>query len=292
MCLTHFKQIRFFRLSVLAGLFTLLAVLVPTVFADDFILDWSQIGFVDGTSSLQTFPNVSNSGVEMTTEFRILDSAFQDVGIYIPGTSPLNLGMPKPDGTALAVRDINERSYPGTDIGYVMTIITFSPNVTIKDLWTEPFYNWTTQGIRKHMALQAFDVNGNGLSPIAWQTYGGSNLLVEPHPDNGEPWLRSSYPDTQNAYSGSFDINYGDQLISELHWYSWGLASNGNLSHLVGSSLLGDFEFLPPPPTVINLVSAGVAGNESDMVVVILLAFLLITLTTLIIFQQRQHKKT
>ncbi len=289
----HFKQIRFFRLCILAGLFALLLVVIASpVFAGDFILDWSQIGFVDGTSSLQTFTNVNNSGVDMTTEFRVLNSSFQDIGLYIPESTPSNAGMPRPDGTALAVRDISSTAYPGTNIGYIMTTITFSPSVMIDSLWMEPFFNWTTQNVRKHMALQAFDVNGNGLSPVSWQTYGGSSLIIEAHPDNGELWLRSSYPNSQNSYSGAFDINYGNQFISELHWYAWGLVPNGDFSHLLGSSLLGDFQYTPESPTVINLVSAGAAGGESNILGFVLLAFLVISLTTLIIVQQRLLKKT
>lgn len=288
---TPTKQIRIFRLCALAALFAFLVVLAPTVFAGTFILDWSQIGFVDGTSSLQTFTNVNNSGVDMTTEFRVLNSAFQDIGIYIPGTSAPNQNIPHPDGTALAVRDISDVAYPGPNIGYVLTKITFSPGVRIDDLWVEPFYNWTNESVRKHMALQAFDENGNGLTPVSWQTYGGSSLIVEPHPDNGESWLRSSYPASQNNYSGGFDITYGSQLISELHWYSWGLAPNDSFSHLIGSSLLGDFTFSPETPTAINLVSAGAAADKSDILSLVLLAFLLVSLTTLIIVQQRLLKK-
>jgi len=287
---TQFKQNRFIRVCALAGLFTLLVIMVPAVFAGDFILDWSQIGFVSGTSSLQTFTNVNNSGVDMTTEFRVLNSAFQDIGIYVPGTSPLNLNIPHPDGTGLAVRDINDTTYPGTNIGYILTTITFSPSIMIDSLWVEPFYNWTAQNVRKNMALQAFDVNGIGLSPVSWQTYGGSSMIIEPHPDNGEPWLRSSYPNSQTSYSGAFDITYGTQLISEFRWYSWGLVPNGNFSHLLGSSDLGDFQFTPESPTAINLVSAGATGSKSDNLVVTLLAFLLITLTILItLLNKRFH---
>lgn len=289
---TQFKQSRFIKLFVLAVLFSFLFVIsAGVVFAGDFILNWSQIGFVDGTSSLQTFTNVDNSGVDMTTEFRVLNSAFQDIGIYIPGTSPLNLGMPKPDGDALAVRDISLSDYPGADVGYILTTITFSPSISIDELWVEPFYNWTAEGVRKHMALQAFDGNGNGLAPVSWSTYGGSDLIVEPHPSNGEPWFRSSYPNGQTTYSGGFEISYTGQQISELHWYSWGLATDDSFSHLLGSSLLGDFQFTPEVPTAIHLVSIGAAVGDSNVLIPILLAILLVSLTTVIIVRQRPLKK-
>jgi hypothetical protein len=260
------------------------------VLAADFLLDWSQIGFVDGTSGPQTFTNVNNSGVDITTEVRVLNSAFQDIGLYIPGTSLPNIDMPRPDGTALAVRDISIDTYPGSNIGYIVTKITFSENVAINYLWMESFFNWTGGGVRKHMALQAFDENGNGLVPESWITDGGSDLIVEPHPSNGEPWLRSSYPNTQINYSGAYDIEYGSQLIKELYWYSWGYLADDSFSHVLGSSLLGDFEFSTEEPTVINLVSAGTTLDDSEVLVTILLAFLLVCLITLITVRHRPFK--
>ena len=277
----HFRRFRFVWLGVLAGLFALLVVKASPVLAADFLLDWSEIGFVEGTSSLQTFTNVSNSGVDMTTEFRVLDASFQDIGIYIPGTSALNQGMPKPLGDGLAVRDISQTDYPGGDVGYVLTKITFSKGVLISDLWMESFYNWTDGGVRKHLALQAFDENGNAVTPVNWSTYGGSDLIVEAHPGNGDPWIRSSYPDSQTAFSGAENIDYGTQAIRELYWYSWGFAADNSLSHLLDSTYLGDFQFSVQVPTAVTLVSANAVGQPGASGV-ILLAFLVISLATVV----------
>jgi hypothetical protein len=275
----HIRSLRVFPLLVLVAV---LLVAAPAVLAADFVLDWSAIGFVDGTSSLQTFNNISGSGVNMTTEFRVLNSAFQDVGLYIPGTTPLNAGMPKPEGDALAVRDIRTGVYQG---GYVLTKITFSQSVQINNLWMEAFYNWTDGPVRKHLALQAFDGNGNAVTPVFWNTYGGSNLVVEAHPANGQPWLRSSYPDTQTTYSGADDIDYGTQEIRELHWYSWGYAPNGSLSNLLGSTYLGDFQF-STVPTAVTLTSTAVL-SEATALVVVLPAVLLFGLITLVLLRKR-----
>jgi hypothetical protein len=275
-------------LGVLAGLFALLGGRVPSALAADFILDWSQIGFVEGTSSLQTFTNVSNSGVDVTTEVRVLDATFQDIGIYIPGTSSFNNGMPKTVGDALAVRDISETDYPGGDVGYVLTKITFSQSVMLNDLWMEAFFNWTDGGVRKHLALQAFDEDGNGVVPVDWTIYGASDLIVEAHPANGEPWLRSSYPNDQTIFSGASGIDYGDQAIRELYWYSWGFAADDSMSNLLGSTYLGSFQF-SLEPTAITLVSADVAANSSALGA-ISLAVLLVSLATLIIVRRRLFK--
>jgi hypothetical protein len=140
------------------------------------------------------------------------------------------------------------------------------------------------------MALQAFDANGNGLIPNNWETYGGSTLISENHPSNGEPWLRSSYGPSQNIYSGAENIDYDEQFITELHWYSWALVPNGNFSHLIGSSLLGFFEFTPAPPTAINLASARTSIDSSEGIILILLAFSMVVLTAIIILRQRSLK--
>lgn len=277
----YFRRFRLIPLLAFAGLFALLVVSVPAVFAADFILDWSAIGFVDGTSSLQTFNDISGSGVNMTTEFRVLDSAFQDLGLYIPGTTDLNDGMPKPVGSDLAVRDIS-RDYPG---GYILTKITFSQSVQINNLSMEAFFNWTNGPVQKHLGLQAFDENGNGVAPVNWTTYGGSDLIVEAHPNNAKPWLRSNYPDTQTTYSGASDIDYGAQEIRELHWYSWGLAANGTLSNLLGSTYLGDFQF-STVPTAVTLTSTGV-GSDATALAAVLPAFMLFGLVTLVVLRRR-----
>lgn len=289
MTLAHYKKFRFIWLCIMASLIALLLVVnVPAVLAGDFVLDWSSIGFVEGTSSLQTFTNVNNSGVDMTTEFRVLNAAFQDIGIYIPGSGPLNQGIPKPDGSALAIRDISESDYPGADVGYVFTKITFSDGITIDSLWTESFYHWAAQDIRKNLAIQAFDAAGNGLAPISWTIYGASTLIVEPHPINGEPWLRSTFPDNQNVFTGAEAITYGDQLIRELHWYSWGYAADDSLSHLLGSTYLGDFQF-SRTPTAISLVSLGAEG-KADALDIVLLALLVMGLATLVVVRLRLLK--
>jgi hypothetical protein len=281
----YFRRFRLIPLLAFAGLFALLVVSVPAVFAADFVLDWSAIGFVEGDSSLQTFTNVSGSGVDMTTEVRVLNSSFQDIGIYIPGTTNPNQGMPKPVGDAFSVRDISVSNYPGPTVGYILTKITFSQPVQINDLWMEAFYNWTDGPVRKHLALQAFDENGNGVTPVNWTTYGGSDLVVGAHPANGKPWLRSSYPDTQTNYSGASDIDYGAQEIRELHWYSWGLAANGTLSNLLGSTYLGDVQF-STVPTAVTMTSAEVV-SEATAFAAVLPAFLLFGLTTLVLLRRR-----
>jgi hypothetical protein len=276
----HLKRVRLVWYGILFGLFALLvAVKVPAVLAADFFLNWSQIGFVDGTSSLQTFTNVSGSGVNMTTEFRVLNGSFQDIGPYIPGSTALNQGMPKPVNGALAVRDISTRDYPGADVGYVLTKIVFSQGVEIHDLWLESFYDWSDENVRKHLALQAFDDNGNALVPVSWTINGVSSLLVEPQPDNGDPWLRSSYPDGQNVFTGASEISYGNQAVRELHWYSWGYADDNTLSHLLGSTYLGDFQF-STIPTAVSLVSVSATG-EPGALNASAAGFLLVTLASL-----------
>jgi hypothetical protein len=72
-------------LGLLLGIFSLFLLLkAPIALAADYILDWSQIGFVDGTSSPQTFENISGSGCNDDDRgIRTLDSEFQRCRAYI-----------------------------------------------------------------------------------------------------------------------------------------------------------------------------------------------------------------
>jgi hypothetical protein len=282
-------------LGLLLGLFALfLLPKAPAVLATDFVLDWSEIGFTDGASSLQTFENISDSGVTMTTEFRVLDNLFDDEewGLYIPPD-----GQIKPDvsGTALALRDISSTAYPNA--GYIHVRITFSQDIKINNLWMEPFYHWVEPArnidVLKHTALQAFDAYGDSIVPISWQIYGDSldpsqisDLIAEPHPGNGKDWLRSDYDLGQNTWSGAYGINYGNQPIRELHWYSWGYDTDtGELSNLLGSTYLGSFQF-STFPTAVTLVSVGAADRSAALGSILLVVFLF-SLVTLAIMHRR-----
>lgn len=280
------SSLRLIPLLLFAGLLALLLVNPPAVFAADFIFDWSALGFVEGQSSQQTFTDVAGSGVDVTTEVRVLDEAFVDLGLYIPGADGQNVGMPKAEGDALAVRDISETDYPGDGVGYVLTIITFSQPVQLNDIWMEAFFNWPGGPVRKHLALQAFDEIGNAVVPTSWSTYGGSDLVLAAHPANGQQWLRSSYPDAQTNYSGADDIDYGTEEITELHWYSWGYSPDGDMSHLLGSTYLGDFQF-STVPTAVTLSSTDVVGVATASSMVVLPAFVLFGLATLVILRKR-----
>jgi hypothetical protein len=254
-----FRSIRLaFLFSLAAGL---LFLSTSSVAAANFQLNWSQIGFVNGVSALQTFTNVGGSGVTMTTEFWVVDANFDDLALYVPGASQLNEDMPKvsEEWGALLVRDISQTTFP--DAGYIQTRLTFSDEITINNLALESFYHWTPPGILKHQALQAFDGQGNAVAPVSWETYGGSDMLVELHPANGQSWLRSDFAVTQTTYSGALDIDYGNQRIKELHWYSWGIsAETGLLTHLVGSTYLYGFTF-SVAPTAVTLVSLAPLKN-------------------------------
>jgi hypothetical protein len=273
-------------LGLLLGIFSLFLLLkAPIALAADYILDWSQIGFVDGTSSLQTFENISGSGVTMTTEFRTLDSDFNDVGLYIPPGGQIK---PEVSGTALVLRDISSTAYPNA--GYIHVRIIFSQDIKINDLWMEPFFHWLPAGnpigVLKHAALQAFDGNGNSVTPDSWQVYESSELNIVPHPSNGKDWLRSDYPIGQNNWSGAFDIDFGNQPIRELHWYSWGYdADTGELSNLLGSTYLGGFQF-STIPTAVTLVSLGAADRSAALGSILLVVFLF-GLVTLAIIRRR-----
>jgi hypothetical protein len=281
------------RLAVWLGLLAgLLVVGTGSVAAATFQLNWSQIGFVDGTSSLQTFTNVGGSGVTMTTEFRVVDASFNDLGLYVPGTSQPNQGMPKVSDTleALLVRDINQAAFPAA--GYIRTQITFSDEITINDLWLEPFYHWSEQGILKHQALQAFDGQGNAVVPVSWQTYGGSTLVVEQHPANGQPWLRSDFTTDQTTYSGATDVNYGSQRIKELHWYSWGEdVQNGSLTNLIGSTYLGSFTFsvVPTAVALVSVASLSPAQAAAGTAPLLLLVVVLSLATLAVSWRRRQE---
>jgi len=277
-------------LGLLLGIFSLFLLLkAPIALAADFILDWSQIGFEDGNSGPQTFYNVSGSGVDMTVEIQVLNSSFQDIGAYIPGTTPLNQDMPRIVDDALSVRDINVAAYP--DAGYILTKITFSSDIKINELWMDSFYHYTGGNVLKQLALQAFDAEGNGLVPQDHAIVGSgsplSEMITTAHPTNGVSWWRSSFPITQTNFTGAIGINYGNQAIRELHWYSWGYnpADGTTLQHVLGSTYLGSFQF-STFPTAVTLVSLGAADRSAALGSILLVVFLF-SLVTLVIMHRR-----
>jgi hypothetical protein len=273
------------RLIALLSLFSFLLIFgTGPAAASNFQLNWSQIGFENGNSALQTFPDIGGSGVVMTVEVLVLDSDFSMPALYVPGTTELNQGMPKTAGDAsgsdLEVRDINELEHPNG--AYIQTQITFSQEITIKDLWLEPFYHWTGGRILKHAALQAFDAEGNAVVPLSWQTYNGSSMIIELHPDplNDQLWWRSDFPIGQNDYSGAQDIDFGDQGIKQLNWYSWGVdPTSGAFKHVLGSTLLGDFTF-SVSPTAVTLVSLDASNRSVADATPVALALVLFTVAT------------
>jgi hypothetical protein len=287
-------RIRAARLISLLGLFSILLIFAASsAAAPIYRLNWSQIGFVNGTSTLQEFVNVDDSGVDMTTEFWVLDSNFNQIAHYKPGTTAANSDMPKVGGSAagggvLEVRDINQIDFPTA--GYIQTQITFSEPISIHDLWLEPFYHWLVEDVLKHAALQAFDEAGNALVPVNWETYGGSSMIVEDHPGNGQPWWRSHFSVGQNTYSGAGNIDYGNQRIKQLNWYSWGLdPDDGTFRHVLGSTLLGDFSFTVMP-TAVTLVSLELPNRSVAVgVVPAFLALLAFSLITVGLNRRRRH---
>jgi hypothetical protein len=256
--------------------------------AQEFVLNWNALGFVNGTSSQQVFLDIDGSGVNMTVEFWVLDENFNELGLYVPGTLPGNQNMPEVGTGSLGVRDISASAFP--DAGYIQTRITFSQDITINDLWMEPFYHWEDQDVLKHAALQAFDEDGNGLVPLTWTTYGGSDMVVTVHPANNEPWWRSDFPPSQITYSGSGDINFGTQAIRELHWYSWGLdpIDGTTLQNVLGSTYIGEFTF-SVAPTAVSLQSF--APVTSALPTIGLLGFLALAVVSLGVVIVRRERK-
>jgi hypothetical protein len=247
---------------------------------ESFVLNWSQIGFVNGVSAMQTFTDIDGSGVDMTIEFRVFDAGFDDLGLYIAGDTPLNEDMPKAseDETCgcLEVRDINLDAFPNA--GYIQTRMVFSQDITINDLWLEPFYHWQNGHAMKNAALQAFNSDG-AVVPISWTTYGGSQMVNDTHPGNGFTWWRSDFTAEQTTYSGAFDVDFGTQKIRELRWYSWGIDDEtGELLNVVGSTLFGNFVFTVTP-TAVSLNSLHATTNPPAMP--IFLAILALGLVTL-----------
>jgi hypothetical protein len=223
------------------------AGLLPSCYS----LDWAELGYEPGNSLLQTFTNVAGSSVNMTVEVRLFDADFNDIGPYV---SPANQSHPLVQVQGLfSVRDIDANEYP--EAGMVVTIITFPDPISANELGFEPFFFYTQENIRKEMAVQSFDSEGNGIVPGNFDVYGGSNLVVEQHPTNSETWLRSDFPNSQTNWSGAFNINYGTQPIQEIHWYSWAKISDGqNFSHVISSSYLTGFSFCQLTPTAVSLI--------------------------------------
>lgn len=280
-----------FWLSLLLSLFSFAIFAKPQpVSAADYFLNWGDLGFVDGTSAPQTFTNIDGSGINMTIEFRVVDENFVDIGPYIPGTGQIMPKIEDPtDEGYLAVRDISSTNYPNA--GYILTKMSFSENIKISgDLWMEAIFNWQAGGTLKYQALQAFSPTGAGVVPVSWTTYGGSDMISETHPENGELWFRSSYPVTQTTYSGVENINYGNQAIKELHWYSWGYdpADGTTLRNLLGSTYLGNFRF-SSFPTAVTLVNLG-ATDKPAVTAPFLVALLPFGLAT--IFVVRRGRKS
>jgi hypothetical protein len=263
----------------------------PVSAVQEFTLDWAQIGFVDSTSTLQTFENIGGSGVTMTTEFVVLDENFNELGIYVPGTGPLNAEKPKASGGALEVRDISQTVFPNA--GYIKSRIIFSQDIYIKDLWMEPYYYREDVNVMKHAALQAFKGDGVGVVPISWTPYSSgpliSDLISQPHPGNGELWLRSDFPIEQSSYSGAFDINYGNQPVRELYWYSWGEdPDTGEFRHVLGSTLLGPFTFTLQP-TAVTLQSFSPAASNTPVIALVGFLSLAIVAFGLIIVRRERR---
>jgi hypothetical protein len=258
--------------------------------AQSFTLNWGAIDYVDGMSALQIFENISDSGIDMSVEVQVFNSDFsENLGLYVPGLAQI---MPHAGDGSFEVRDLSPTAFPGG--GYIQTRIIFSQEIMITDIWMEPFYNYPAGGgnVLKHAALQAFDANENAVVPLTWTAFGGSDLIVEAHPGNGEPWLRSTYPITQATYSGAFNISYGNQRIKEISWYSWGLnVGDGSFAHTLGSTLLGAFVF-NAAPTAVTLVSISAgASNNVAAVLPILLATAVIGLATTVTLKQRQKRR-
>ena len=227
-------------------------------YCTNFYLDWGGLGFVNGLSSLQTFTNVHGSGVDLTTEFLVVDENYDDLGLYVP---PVGQTYPAVGSSFLALRDISVGSYP--DAGRIKTEIIFSEPIRINEYWFEPFFRWTTPSpdVNKHQAIQAFDDQGDAVVPVSWASYDGSDLHIEPHPINGQAWLRSRYDINQTTYSGSYHINFGDQLVKSIHWYSWGEdQTTGALRHLLGSTYSGGFFFCVPTDVEIWVEKTGSAS--------------------------------
>ncbi len=219
--------------------------LLPSCFA----LDWTELEFQTGNSGPQTFSNVGGSGTDMTVNVRMYNAAFADIGEYIhPGGE-----YPTVSGNALSVRGIDPAEYPSA--GMIVSKITFSEPISLNGLWFEPFYFWTTPSLRKEMALQLFDTEGDAIVPGFFTTYGGSDLVTVNHPANGQLWLRSEFPNTQTFYSGAENINYGSQAIQEIHWYSWTTPPSGvGFSNTIGSSYFNGFTFCRVTPTAVSLI--------------------------------------
>ena len=258
------KMKRFDMRSNILKLGVILAIFCFSVFgqaasvsASDYVLNWSQIGFQNGNSNPQTFTNINGSGIDMTIEFVVVDTSFANPVTYVPGTTDLNQDMPKasggPGGGALEVRDMNFDVHPNA--GYIRTKMTFSSEIIINDLWMESFFNWTQGSVLKHLALQAYDAQGNAVVPVSWTTYGGSDVIAEINIINGDLWFRSNYPINQTTYSGAENIDYGNQPIQELNWYSWGYdnVTGMHLQNVLGSTLLGDINFTLPAPALYTL---------------------------------------
>jgi hypothetical protein len=221
------------------------AGLLPSCFS----LDWDGLGYETGNSSPQTFTNVAGSGVNMTVEVRMYNAVFADIGPYIHPAGE----YPRINSNALSVRGIDPVAYP--EAGMIVSKISFSDPISLNGLWFEPFYFWTDESLRKEMALQLFDTEGDGIVPGHFTVYGGSDLVIVNHPTNTQPWLRSDFPNTQTTYSGAFGINYGSQAIEEIHWYSWNTTPDGqSFSHTIGSSYFDGFTFCRVTPTAVSLI--------------------------------------
>jgi hypothetical protein len=213
---------------------------------------WDELSppFENGNSSLQTFTDIQGLGVNMTVEVRVYDAAFNDIGLYV---APPGQEFPRVEGTAFSTRDINSTTHPNA--GMIIAKVIFSEPITINGLWLEPFYFWTDHNVRKMMAIQAFDPDGNGVVPGGFTMYGGSDLVAELRPDNNKLWLVADFPNTQTVYSGASGINYGAQPIQEIDWFSWAEPPDRlSFSHTIGSSYFGSFLFCRISPTAVSLV--------------------------------------
>jgi hypothetical protein len=263
-------------LAVVLGVFllVLLSGPKPSAASEEFTLDWSEIPFVSGTSAPQTFEDVAGSGVDVSVVVNVLDENFNILEYYVAapadnGPFPRTFGDETSDYNVLGVRDIDITATPAAR--YIRTEITFSHDITIKDLEMGPFYHWVNGGVLKHAALQAFTADNAAMVPLTWNIYGGSTLVVQPHPVNGKDWLRSTFSNDQTADSGAVAIDYGSQPIRKLHWYSWGLnpADGVTFRHVLGSTYLGGFTFTKVGTTAVSLQSFSPATSAIPLTIVV-----------------------
>ena len=210
-------------------------------------LNFSAEGFVDGVSTLQSFMDVAGTGVDVDVEFFLVDSSDNILGNYDdpanPNVHPL---AGESNGEAfLEARDIDTTSFPGA--GRILARVDFSVPVLANDIWLEPFYHDVARNRVKMSALQAFSPAGASLTPERWSTYGGAELVMGIQPATALPWLISVVETSvDTTWSGAYEIDYGDQLVSRLQYYHWGVLPSDNHTNGPFRGPLGSTFFGPP----------------------------------------------